>query len=182
MVNVIAIIDWTYRAIPPIGWVSHRVLEFEVEVIVKAHYEDMANSCRIHVKPDGKSGWISTLYLDLTLINHSHNNPQRIIGCCAELRSRRLLFWHRTLATFKVLSNSPTDYETKYPIEDIYLEPTNKPRKLVINIFGDFTLDNKMPKKSELVLVFSKVGAIRRYEKSLETVLHNPTSVTEDEE
>ena len=80
------------------------------------------------------------------------------------------------------MSNSPTDYKTNYPIEDIYLEPTNKPRKLTIDIFGDFTLDDKMPKKSELVLIFSKLGAIRRYERKLETVLYNPSSITENEE
>ncbi len=76
---------------PPIRWVLQRLLEFELEVIVKAHYENMGNPYRIHVKPDGKSGWISTLYLDLTLVNHSRNNAQRIIGCWAELRSHRLL-------------------------------------------------------------------------------------------
>lgn len=157
------------------------MLEFELEVIVKAHYEDMGNPYRVYVNPDGKSGWISTLYLDLTLINHSRNNAQRIIGCWAELRKHRLLFRHHTLATFKVLSNSPTDYRIKYPIEDIYLEPTHKPRNLTIDIVGDFTLDDKMPKKSELVLVFSKVGAIRRYEKKLETVLYNPSRIAENE-
>jgi len=146
------------------------LLGFRMEVIIKPRYEDMGDPYCIVVKPDGVSGWVSAL-LSLTLINHSRNNPERIIGCWVELRRRHLLFLHRTITLISVLTSSPNDYRLNYPIKDIYLEPTSKPQTMTIQIGGDFTCD-KMPKRSELVLVFKMVGLLREYRKKLCNIRH----------
>lgn len=142
-----------------------------MEVVIKAHYEDMEPYSITAPSPE-KIGGVYAL-LDLRLINHRTDRPERIIGCWVELRRHHLLLWHRTLAKIPVLTNSPTDWELKYPIKDIHLEPMGKPQDYVINILGDLQ-GFAMPKRSELVLVFKMVGPVRKYICEVTDVLYNP--------
>ena len=151
-----------------------------MEVTVKAHFEDMA-PYNISA-PDlvtGKSGGVYAL-LDLCLINHRTDRPERIIECWAELRKRHLLFWRRTLAKIPIKTQSSTDYELEYPVKDIYLKPMGKPQTHVINIIGDLEAF-KMPRRAELVMVFKMVGPMRKYIYKLTDVRHDPKQVADEE-
>ena len=156
------------------------LLERNMEVTVKAHFEDM-KPYNISA-PDlatGKSGGVYAL-LDLCLINHRADRPERIIECWAELRKRRLLFWRRTLAKIPIKTQSSTDYKLEYPVKDIYLEPMGKPQTHVINIIGDLE-GFKMPRRSELVIVFKMVGPMREYKYKVTDVVHNSKQVADNE-
>jgi len=109
-------------------------------------------------------------YLDLQLINHRTDRPERIIECWAELRKNYFLFWNKTLAQIPVTIPSGHSYKDE-PITDILLEPLGKPKELVIRIGG--TCKAILPKKSQLVSVFKMLGPIRRYVKKLDDVIRS---------
>jgi len=145
-----------------------------MEVSVKPHYEDLGNpySIRPSYPKYDIEGCVNSLYLDMEITNHSTNMPQRIIGCHAELRKRRVLFWKRTLITIPVTRQSPNKYDDFVPINDIFLEPMGKPNRCLIQIDGEFP-ELRLPHKSELVLVFKMVGPMRSYVYKLEDVIHD---------
>jgi len=152
-----------------------------MEVSVNPHYEDMQPTYSVSAPAPsiGKSGGVFAL-LDLQLINHSTDRPERIIGCWAELRKRHLLLWRRTLAKIPIKTQSPTDYKLEYPVKDIYLEPMGKPQIHVINIIGSFQ-DFEMPRRAELVMVLKMVGPMRRYVHKLTDIRHDPKQVTDND-
>ena len=147
------------------------LLERQMEVMISPHFEDskpysvsvIAGQRRV-----GVAAW-----LDLQFINHRTDRPERIIGCWAELRQNRALFWKRTLGVVpvKVMISPTLKHDT--PITDIVLAPMCKPQTHVIQILGDLK-GFQMPRKSELVIVFRMVGPIRKCVRRLTTVRHNP--------
>jgi hypothetical protein len=156
-------------------------LERNLEVTIKEHFEDMSKPYNISA-PDlatGRPGGVYSL-LDLQLINHRVDRPERIIECWAELRRRHLLFWHTTLAKIPVLTSSSNNWQLETPIKDIYLEPMSKPQNYVINIIGDFN-NVKIPRHFELVVVFRMVGPIRKYIHKLTNVRHDQKRVADEE-
>ncbi len=174
-------IIWAFfDAIPLIrrGW--RWLLERHMEVTVKAHFEDMKpyNISAPDLVTGGRGGVYALL--DLCLINHSPDRPQRIIGCWAELRKRHLLLWRRTLAKIPVLTRSPNSWQLESPIKDIYLELMGEPQTHVINIIGDLE-GFKMPRWWELVLVLKMVGPIREYKRKLTDVRHEQKQVADEE-
>ena len=176
-------IIWAFSdAIPLIrrGW--RWLLERNMEVRVKAHFEDMGDPYGV-IAPNLETGRLGGVYalLDLRLVNHRTDRPERIIECWAELRKRRLFLWRRTLAKIPVLTYSPNSRNPlDSPIKDIYLEPMGKPKTHVISIAGNFQ-DIEMPRRSELVLVFRMVGPMRKYIYKLTDVRHNPKQAADEE-
>ena len=150
-----------------------------MEVTVKAYVEEDDKPYTVGA-PDtvtGTPGLVSAI-LNLRLINHRSDRPERIIGCQAELKKRHLFFWRRTLAVIQVDTPSSTLLGVSVPINNIFLEPMGEPQTLVIHIHGP--LENiKMPRRSELVLVFQMVGPMRKYTYKLTDVLHNPKQVAD---
>jgi hypothetical protein len=101
-------------------------------------------------------------------INHHHEHRERIIGCRALLKARRLWFWRRTIAEFDVHND-----DTGTPITDILLEPMSSPLDLRLDISGAEP-DVSLPRWSELVLVFDMVGQMRKVQRQLTRVTHDP--------
>jgi hypothetical protein len=152
------------------------LLERRMEVIIKPHFgesESYSVSAPTRERPGSVAAW-----LDLQPINHRTDRPERIIGCWAELRKRRALFWRKTLATIPVIVlNSPT-LKRDNPIEDILLPPMDRPQTHTVRIMGNLN-GFQMPRKSELVLVFRMVGPIRKYVRKLISVRHDPKQILE---
>ena len=171
-----SVIDFVFGSIPLIRSAWRWLLERNMEVITEARYEDIGYIVNAPNLTEGLSGYVNAI-INLTLINHRADRPERIIECWGELRKRRLVFWKTTLAKLSVNTNSESDYQLKYPITNLVLEPMGAPHKRPIQLSGELGGFN-MPKKSELVLVFRMVGTIRRKEHTLDTVVYNPQTVS----
>lgn len=171
-------IDITFNAIPLIRGIWRWLLERNMEVIAKPHYEDMGYFVYAPNLVEGFHGSVSAI-LDLTIINHRTDRLERIIACWVELRKRRCFFWRTTLAKISVNTNSDSDYHLDYPITNITLESMGKPYKRTIRLSGELK-DFRMPRWSELVLIFKMVGPMRKYECRLDTVDYNPKRITNE--
>lgn len=171
MSPIIGIIGLLFNAMPIIQKVWQKYIGRTMEITIKAHYEDMGSPYTVTVSEDGTSVGIYAL-LDLRLVNHSPNRAERIIECWAELRKRYSLR-HRVVARFPVLNKIPTDVLPAVALRNVYLEPISRPQTLLINIIGDCK-NIRMPKRSELIIVFKMVGPIRRLEYKLTNIIHSP--------
>ena len=139
-----------------------------MEVNVSPRWEDMKP---ISVTPPGLPGSGISAYLTLKLINHRTDRLERIIGSWIELRQRHMILWNRTLAKVPFAVESQSD-STPKPITDINLPQMGAPQTYLVEAaegFGDF----KMPKKSELVIVFKMVGPMRKYIKRIAKVKYH---------
>jgi hypothetical protein len=164
-------IEAILNVLPLIRRIWHWLLERNLEVTTTPRYEDLPYYVSAPDPIKGLSGYV-TATINLTLINHRVDRPERIIECWGELRKRRWIFWNATLAKLSVETNADTDYQLKYPITNLLLEPMGAPHKRPIRLSGELS-GFKMPRRSELVLVFKMVGTMRRKEHRLDTVTYN---------
>ena len=142
-----------------------------MEVVISPHFEDSETySITGHLgeRRLGVAAW-----LDLRLINHRTDRPERVIGCWAELRRNRALFWKKTLAKIPITVVASPTLKRDMPINDILLPPMDKPQTHVIRILEDLQ-GFQMPRKSELVIVFRMIGPMRRYVRRLTKIKLEP--------
>jgi hypothetical protein len=169
--GVKSIIETIFGTLPLIRRIWRWLLERNMEIIAKPRYDDIGYSIYAPDLTKGLSGHVSAI-IDLTLINHRTDRQERIIGCWGELRKRRWLFWRTTLAKISVDTNSADDWHLKYPITNLVLDPMGQPYQCSAQLSGELS-GFKMPRWSELVLVFKMVGPMRRKEHRLDTVTYN---------
>lgn len=162
--------------VPLIRKLIRWLLERQMEVIISPHFEDSKPYSVLAPIGEGWGGVAA--WLDLQLINHRTDRPERIIGCWAELRKNRALFWRKTLAEIPIKVVASPTLKRDMPITDILLEPMCKPQTHVIKILGDLK-GFQMPRKSELVIVFRMVGPMRKYVRRLTKVRHAPKQVSD---
>ena len=152
--------------------------ERQMEVTIEPRYPDLGGPIHTVVTvPDGSTdfdgGWYEGL-ISLTLINNRTDRQERIIGIWPELRTRRLLFWKRTIAIGEAHVPDPiAGWPHGRPVTDLLLQPMSAPAMIVLNVGGSFK-GIKLPKKSEIVLVFKMVGPMRRMTRKLTEVRHRP--------
>jgi hypothetical protein len=170
--GVKSIIETIFGTLPLIRRIWHWLLERNMEVITEPRYEDIGYYVSAPDPTKGLSGYVTAI-INLTLINHRADRPERIIECWGELRKRRWVFWKTTLAKLSVTTNADIDYQLKYPIINLLLEPMGAPHKRPIQLSGKLS-GFRMPRWSELVLIFKMVGTMRKKEHRLDTVTYNP--------
>lgn len=161
------------EAVPIIrkGW--RWLVERNMEVIITPHYEDLpAYSISPPLPSKHIVGGVHAL-LNLQLINHRTDRPERIIGCWAELRKKRAKLWKQTLSVIPVEVIGSAILGNEVPIRDLLLPAMSSPQNYVIRILGNLK-GFEMPRESELVLVFRMVGPMRRYVRILTKVQHDP--------
>ena len=180
MTAVATILSLLYT-IPLIRRLWRWLLERHMEIEVKDHKPVIGKTYVVQPPHFVDGVQIGTVYalVDLYLTNHHPDRTERVVGCWAELRTRRWLLWKRTLATIDVGVPDPGDPARHTPITDILIRPVSAPRKVTIQILGNIR-DFTMPRRSELVLILKMVGPIRRLEHQLTRVTHDPNSLQPD--
>ena len=108
-------------------------------------------------------------WLHVRLVNHNTSTPQRISGCRVELKKRNWVLWRKALTTAAVIRRDGLNA----PITDILLPPMSSPLEIELWANGS-TRDISLPHESWLVLIFDMVGPIRKIERELTRVLHEP--------
>lgn len=162
-----------FDATPIIRRLWRWLIERNMEVEIKPHFKDTKTySIAAPYPAKNLAGGVHS-YLDLTIINHNTQRPERIIECWGEIRKNRWLFWKRTLARVDVES-----VPDNKKISNVLLESLGEPKHLTICLSA--TLSGfKLPRKSELVLIFRMVGPIRKYIIKLTGIKHNQKQVSD---
>ena len=160
-VDVAAFIGAVFDAVPLLRWAWRSLLERQMEVQIQLTSEEY----------DVQYGENAIIFatIRLRLVNHRTDRKERITGACAALKTRFLWFWRRTIVTVPVTARVGPS------LEDLLLEPQCSPVQLEAWIDGP-TGNAKLERTMELWLVLDMVGPIRKLERKLTTVKHQPSS------
>ena len=139
-------------------WMVERPMEISTKLVPERCYVTHGKHGSFHAR------------FQLRLVNHSTSTPQRIVGCHVNLKRSHCLFWRKTITSALVMTEHPDR-----PITDILLQPLSSPLEMDVWVHGN-TGDIALPHKSWLVLVLDMVGPIRKIERELSRVVHEPTA------
>ena len=120
-------------------------------------------------------------WLNLTIVNHRTDRPERIQNIELHLKKRRLLFWRSTIATADVVehfySAGSRDFQS-VPLHDWLVDPLSARQTKSVMAEAKIPIHPKsLPRKMWLVLHFKMVGSMRHMDRTLREATHDPKNV-----
>ena len=151
-----------------------------MDIDIQPRYPDIGEGKLIHTfivptkgSDDYQGGWYDGL-ITITLLNNSPDRLERIIGTWVELKARRLFFWRRTIAKGEAKVPDPQrGLPYGQPITDLPIQPMAAPIKLTLTVGGSVK-EVQLPRKFDVVLVLRMAGPIKKIERRLITMTHDP--------
>jgi hypothetical protein len=184
-VNIPTAIGLFFDSMPLVRRFWRWILERNMEIEIKRPHSEVPEDTllaqvstqpfkRVIVDPDNPHIW---MWADLILTNHRSDRREVITQATLHLKKRRFFFWHRTIAQAPVrIHEQPILLASKGPLlKNIVLEPMSLPRVITVNAQGPIQVPiEDLPKTMWLYLELKLVGPIRRMNRLIDTVHHNP--------
>ena len=125
-------------------------------------------------------------WLNLAIVNHRTDRPERVQSIELHLKKRRLWFWRSTIATADVLEHSYSagarDFQT-VPLRDWLIDPLSARQTKGIMAEGKIPIHPKsLPRRMWLVLHFRMVGPMRHMTRELKDISHDPKRVPDEDD